>query len=132
MLLEVVVLQPMCLEAGLGVITGLVLGLLEVGVLIHIMVILPRKGVKIMTVRILFQAEAPLQAEVGATTDFKEAEVRCTVITRVPDKRVIDARNQDILPTRVGRRPPCLASNLLLINPAEKLTRFLRQSQMTS
>ena len=79
-----VVLQP--IEAEVGVITGLVLGFLGAGVLIHIMVILSRIGAKIMMVRILFLAEAPLQAEVGAAIiDFKEAEVRCILITRVPD-----------------------------------------------
>ena len=62
-------LEPMFLEVGLEQTIGLVIGLPEVGVLIHtIMIPLHREG-RIMMVGIAFQIEA------GIIADFKEAEV---------------------------------------------------------
>ena len=62
-------LEPMFLEVGLEPTIGLVIGLPEVGVLIHtIMIPLHREG-RIMMVGITFQIE------VGIIADFKEAEV---------------------------------------------------------
>ena len=62
-------LEPMFLEVGLETTIDLVIGLPEVGVLIHtIMIPLHREG-RIMMVGIAFQIEA------GIIADFKEAEV---------------------------------------------------------
>ena len=65
----IIELEPMFLEVGLETTIDLVIGLPEVGVLIHtIMILLHREG-RIMTVGIAFQIEA------GIIAGFKEAEV---------------------------------------------------------
>ena len=112
------------IKAEIEVITGLALEtILGADVRTHIMVI-HHKQAKIMMVRL--HLEAHLQAGVEATTiNLSGAEVKCMLITQAPDQRVTGARGPIILPTTVGRRQPCPASNFLLINPA-KLTRFLR------
>ena len=119
-----IITEMAILEAETEVIIGLALGtMLGADVRTHIMVIY-HKEAKLMMARILL--EAPLQAGVGATTiNLSGAEVKCMLITQAPDHRVTGARGPIILPTTVGRRQPCPASNFLLINPA-KLTKYLK------
>ena len=62
-------LEPISLEEGLETTIDLVIGLPEVGVLIHTIMILPHREGRIMTVGIAFQIEAEIIA------GFKEAEV---------------------------------------------------------
>ena len=73
-----------------------------------------------MTAGIAFQTEA------GVLADLKEAEV---VMARPAANHVNAVKGQTMPPAHVGRKPLFLASRYPPINPAVKLTSFLRQSQ---
>ena len=118
-----VVLDPMFREVGVETTTDLVVGLPEADVLIHIIMTLIHREDKIMTVGIPFQVEAEIMV------DFQGAEV---IITRAPVKHAIAVKNQGMLPTRAGKQLTFQVNNYPLKNPAVKLVRFLRQSQMTT